>query len=76
MDAQLGYNQIPMYEDDKDRTDFMTEGANYKYDVMPFGLKNAGATYKRMMNKVFNKKNKRYMKENRDRKAAEYKNFP
>jgi hypothetical protein len=56
MDAQLGYNQIPMYVDDKDKTDFMTEGANYKYDVMSFGLKNAEATYKRMMNKVFNKK--------------------
>ncbi|MCI36081.1 hypothetical protein A2U01_0057303, partial [Trifolium medium] len=53
MDAYSGYNQIPMYEGDKDKTAFMTEGANYKYNVMPFGLKNAGATYQRMMNKVF-----------------------
>ncbi|MCI56037.1 RNA-directed DNA polymerase (Reverse transcriptase), partial [Trifolium medium] len=53
MDAYSGYNQIPMYEKDKDKTAFMTEGPNYKYNVMPFGLKNAGATYQRMMNKVF-----------------------
>jgi len=33
----------------------MTEIANYMYNVMPFGLWNAGATYQRMMNKVFKK---------------------
>jgi hypothetical protein len=42
-----------MHEDDKDKTTFMKEGANYKYNVMLLGLKNAGATYLRMMNKVF-----------------------
>lgn len=42
-----------MHPDDEDKTAFMTEGANYCYRVMPFGLQNAGATYQRMMDKVF-----------------------
>lgn len=29
--------------------------ANYQYNLMPFGQKNVGATYKRMMNKIFKK---------------------
>ncbi|MCH84825.1 hypothetical protein A2U01_0005662 [Trifolium medium] len=53
MDVYSGYNQIPMYHGDKDKTAFMTEGANYRYNVMPFGLKNARATYQRMMNNIF-----------------------
>ncbi|XP_058724210.1 uncharacterized protein LOC131595762 [Vicia villosa] len=53
MDAYSGYNQIPMAKCDKQCTAFMTESGNYYYNVMPFGLKNAGATYQRMMNKVF-----------------------
>ncbi|CAJ2665348.1 unnamed protein product [Trifolium pratense] len=53
MDAYSGYNQIPMAVADRGKTAFMTESGNYYYNVMPFGLKNAGATYQRMMNKVF-----------------------
>ncbi|CAJ2632149.1 unnamed protein product [Trifolium pratense] len=53
MDAYSGYNQIPMAVADREKTAFMTESGNYYYNVMPFGLKNAGATYQRMMNKVF-----------------------
>ncbi|GAU45421.1 hypothetical protein TSUD_182900 [Trifolium subterraneum] len=52
MDAYSGYNQIKMAEIDKNKTAFMTETGNYYYNVMSFGLKNAGATYQRM-NKVF-----------------------
>ncbi|GAU44722.1 hypothetical protein TSUD_88060 [Trifolium subterraneum] len=52
-DAYSGYNQIPMDVADRTKTAFMTESGNYYYNVMPFGLKNAGATYQRMMNKVF-----------------------
>ncbi|XP_058761497.1 uncharacterized protein LOC131634891 [Vicia villosa] len=44
--------QIPMYEPDMEKKTVMTEQANYQYNVMPFGLKNATATYQRMMNKV------------------------
>jgi hypothetical protein len=55
MDAYSGYDQIPMTEEDKKKTAFMTESGNYYYNVMPFGLRNAGATYQCMMNKVYNK---------------------
>ncbi|GAU51110.1 hypothetical protein TSUD_411870 [Trifolium subterraneum] len=53
LDAYSGYNQIPMAVADRTKTTFMTESGNYYYNVMPSGLKNAGATYQRMMNKVF-----------------------
>ncbi|GAU33272.1 hypothetical protein TSUD_279460 [Trifolium subterraneum] len=53
LDAYSGYNQIPMAVADRTKMAFMTESGNYYYNVMPFGLKNAGATYQRMMNKVF-----------------------
>ncbi|GAU46466.1 hypothetical protein TSUD_402330 [Trifolium subterraneum] len=53
LDAYSGYNQIPMVVADRTKTTFMTDSGNYYYNVMPFGLKNAGATYQRMMNKVF-----------------------
>ncbi|GAU47137.1 hypothetical protein TSUD_379150, partial [Trifolium subterraneum] len=53
LDAYSGYNQIPMAVADRTKTAFMTESGNYYYNLMPFGLKNVGATYQRMMNKVF-----------------------
>nr|KYP64516.1 Transposon Ty3-G Gag-Pol polyprotein [Cajanus cajan] len=53
LDAYSGYNQILMYPPDEEYTAFITEQANYYYHVMPFGLKNAGATYQRLMDKVF-----------------------
>ncbi|XP_019434088.1 PREDICTED: uncharacterized protein LOC109340804 [Lupinus angustifolius] len=45
MDAYSGYNQIPMYPPDQEKTAFITDQAANCYSVMPFGLKNAGATY-------------------------------
>ena len=53
MDAYSGYNQIPMLPSDQDKTAFVTDFGVYCYTVMPFGLKNAGATYQRLMNLVF-----------------------
>ncbi|GAU47368.1 hypothetical protein TSUD_403710 [Trifolium subterraneum] len=53
MDAYSGYNQIRMHPEDEEKTAFMTDRANFCYKVMPFGLKNAGATYQRLMDKVF-----------------------
>ncbi|XP_048615715.1 uncharacterized protein LOC125588422 [Brassica napus] len=53
MDAFSGYNQIMMHPDDREKTAFITDRGTYCYKVMPFGLKNAGATYQRLMNKMF-----------------------
>jgi len=52
LDAFSGYNQIKMHPMDEEKTAFMTERSCYCYKVMPFGLKNAGATYLRLMDKV------------------------
>ena len=53
MVAYSGYNQIWMYEGDQEHTVFLTNQGLYYYKVMPFGLKNAGATYQRLVNKIF-----------------------
>ncbi|KAL0329077.1 UNVERIFIED_CONTAM: Retrovirus-related Pol polyprotein from transposon gypsy [Sesamum radiatum] len=53
MDAYQGYHQIFMAEKDRDKTSFLTENGIYCYNVMSFGLKNAGATYQRLVNKMF-----------------------
>ncbi|CAL8155126.1 unnamed protein product [Prunus armeniaca] len=45
MNASTGYNQIMMHKDDKAKTSFIMEKGTYCYKVMPFGLKNARATY-------------------------------
>ncbi|XP_072071830.1 uncharacterized protein [Arachis hypogaea] len=44
---------IPMHRPDEDKTAFITPGGTYCYRVMLFGLKNVGATYQRLMNKIF-----------------------
>ena len=53
LDAFQGYHQIPLASDDQEKTAFVTPIGNYHYKVMPFGLKNAGSTYQRMMTKMF-----------------------
>ena len=53
MDAYSGYNQISMYAEDQEKTAFITDMGVYCYTMMLFGLKNAGATYQRMMSQVF-----------------------
>ena len=47
------YHQIPLALDDQEKTTFVTPIGNYHYKVMPFGLKNVGSTYQRMMTKMF-----------------------
>ena len=53
MDAFSGYNQITMHPADQEKTSFITNQGLYCYKMMPFGLKNAGATYQRLVNKLF-----------------------
>ena len=53
MDAFSEYNQIRMAEEDQEKTAFITSQGLYCYKVMPFGLKNVGATYQRLVNKMF-----------------------
>ena len=53
MDAFLGYNQIKMDEADQEKTSFITSQGLFYYKVMPFGLKNSGATYQRLVNHMF-----------------------
>ncbi|CAL9011686.1 unnamed protein product, partial [Prunus brigantina] len=53
MDAYSGYNQIFMHPEDQAHTSFITDRGLYCYKVMPFGLKNAGATYQRLVNSIF-----------------------
>nr|GEV08698.1 reverse transcriptase domain-containing protein [Tanacetum cinerariifolium] len=53
LDAYKGYHQIQLAEVDEEKTTFHTGQGVYCYTKMPFGLKNAGATYQRLMDKAF-----------------------
>ena len=53
MDGSSSYNQIRMIPKDEELTAFRTPKGIYCYKVMPFGLKNAGATYQWAMQKIF-----------------------
>ena len=53
MDAFSGYHQIPMHPPDAKKTSFITHHGLYCYNVMPFDLKNARATYQRLVTKMF-----------------------
>lgn len=53
MDGFLGYNQIKIAPDDMEKTTFITPWGTYCYKFLPFGLKNAGATYQHAMMTLF-----------------------
>jgi hypothetical protein len=55
MDGNAGYNQIFMAPEDIHKTAFRVPSAVglFEYVVMTFGLKNAGATYQRVMNYIY-----------------------
>lgn len=55
MQTYSGYNQILKHEDDEANTSFIIEKRTYNYKVMQFKLKNAWATYQKLMNRIFKK---------------------
>ena len=52
-DAFQGHHQIPLALLDQEKTAFQTPIWNYHYRVTPFGLKNAGSTFQRMVTRMF-----------------------
>ncbi|GJR39446.1 reverse transcriptase domain-containing protein [Tanacetum coccineum] len=55
LDAYKGYHQIQMAKEDEEKTAFITSQRIFCYTKMPFGLRNAGATYQRLVDKAFHK---------------------
>ena len=53
MDEFFGCNQILMALENMEKTSFITKWGTYCYRVMPFGLKNARATYQRAATTLF-----------------------
>ncbi|KXZ75732.1 Retrovirus-related Pol polyprotein from transposon 17.6-like Protein [Tribolium castaneum] len=52
LDLASGFHQVQMNRDDIEKTAFSTENSHYKYLRMPFGLKNAPATFQRVMDNI------------------------
>ena len=53
MDAFSDYNQIRLDESDQEKISFVTSQGLFYYKVIPFELKNTGATYQRLVNRMF-----------------------
>jgi len=62
LDAYSRYNQIRMHALNEEKASIITKDANFYYRVMPFGLKNASATYQILMNQIFKQQNRRNFK--------------
>ncbi|GKB06359.1 reverse transcriptase domain-containing protein [Tanacetum coccineum] len=66
LDAYKGYHQIFIAEKDEEKTAFFTREGVFCYKRLPFGLKNARATYQKLIDKVFSHQMGRNMKVNAD----------
>ncbi|KAL0453658.1 UNVERIFIED_CONTAM: Polyprotein P3 [Sesamum latifolium] len=53
MDASQGYHLIMLAPEDRKKVSFITSDGTFCYVAMPFGLKNTGATYQRLVDKIF-----------------------
>lgn len=54
LDLNKGFHQVPMKEEDVEKTAFCTPWGKYEYLFMPFGLRNAPSTFQRLMDLVLN----------------------
>jgi RNase H-like domain found in reverse transcriptase/Reverse transcriptase (RNA-dependent DNA polymerase)/Integrase zinc binding domain/Integrase core domain/Zinc knuckle len=52
LDLQSAYNQVTVAEADRPKTTLIYVGGTYRYKRMPFGLRNAPATFQRLMNAI------------------------
>ncbi|KAL0901247.1 hypothetical protein ABMA27_006539 [Loxostege sticticalis] len=55
LDLSQGYHQIPVSEESKHLTAFVTPDGHFEYNRMPFGLTNAPAVFQRMVHSLLNK---------------------
>lgn len=60
MDEFSSYNQISMAPEDQNKIAFVTKEGLFCYRVMLFGLRNAGATYQRLVNNSFKEQTDRF----------------
>ncbi|KAL0423325.1 UNVERIFIED_CONTAM: hypothetical protein Sradi_0867300 [Sesamum radiatum] len=59
MDTLQGYHQIILALEDRKRVSLISSVGTFNYVAMPLGLKNVGATYQHLIDKIFCPQNKR-----------------